>query len=168
MCDSSLFFLPSLHLSFALLMESRRQSAVWKCKMLLSDLRRAAVPPYDGWVWDLERPPVQHWPFLLFSARFPHLSRVYRPHRAPGWLSLAGDICNKLKEPFRWLNRRPHFMKQKQRGWQIKRFHTSAFLQRLGIWNVSSVQITGWTWPRESLSIDQFNLSGCNQTALTP
>lgn len=42
---------------------------------------------YDGWVWDLERSPVKHWPFplLYWLSLFPHLSLVSKPYQAPGW-----------------------------------------------------------------------------------
>lgn len=42
---------------------------------------------YDGWVWDLERPPVKHrlFPLRKVALSFPHLSLVSKPHRAPGW-----------------------------------------------------------------------------------
>lgn len=39
---------------------------------------------YDGWVWDLERPPVQHWAS--------HVSLVYKPFQTPGWNTPNGRL----------------------------------------------------------------------------
>lgn len=144
-CDSSPFS------SFAIL--SRRQSAVWKCKMLLSDLRRAQTPPHDGWVWDLERPPVQQRLFPLLSSLFPHLSIVYRPRWAPGRLGPKQEtfVINWVEQILAltgtgWTGS-PTLWNPSNEDEKSRDFTEALCLGSLGNGNVTSVQITGWTWP---------------------
>lgn len=51
---------------------------------------------YDGWVWDLESPPVKHRLFHLLNrpSPFSHMSLLSKPYQFPCWK--WADICNLL------------------------------------------------------------------------
>lgn len=75
---------PPPHLSLAQIQKEKHSVKMQKAIIRPSECANAT---YDGWVWDLERPPVKHQPFTLLNppSLFPHLSLVSKPYQAPGW-----------------------------------------------------------------------------------